>query len=218
MSSPAAPWSVIVPVKSLSTAKSRLSVQADGRVLPDDVRRDLALAFACDTVAALLACDPVRCVRVVTDDDIVTAAVTALGAQARADPGFGLNAAIVAAIAGIAGPCAAVCADLASATPVALAAVFAAAAAHGRSVLADCSGAGTTVLAAGNATDLHPQFGVNSFARHVAAGCVALTVRDVDAARRDIDTVTDLQAASLLGLGRHTRQALERASFNVVVA
>src|SRR5690606_22678568 len=56
-------WTLVVPLKPLAQAKSRLSDTAD-----DGLRPGLALAFAQDTVAAALACPPVRDVVVVTND------------------------------------------------------------------------------------------------------------------------------------------------------
>ncbi|NKY79677.1 2-phospho-L-lactate guanylyltransferase, partial [Nocardiopsis dassonvillei] len=47
---PGARWSLVVPVKRLGRAKTRLAPVAGGR------REDLALAIACDTVAAARAC------------------------------------------------------------------------------------------------------------------------------------------------------------------
>lgn len=55
-------WTLVVPVKALARAKSRLSDTAD-----DGLRPGLALAFAQDTVAAALACPAVADVAVVTD-------------------------------------------------------------------------------------------------------------------------------------------------------
>ena len=59
---PADPWCLVVPVKRLALAKTRLAdVAGEHRV-------DLALAFALDTATAALACDDVRAVVVVTDE------------------------------------------------------------------------------------------------------------------------------------------------------
>jgi 2-phospho-L-lactate guanylyltransferase len=55
-------WSVVVPVKRLGVAKTRL--YAPGRPLPD--HQALVLALATDTVAAALAAAPVQRVVVVT--------------------------------------------------------------------------------------------------------------------------------------------------------
>ncbi|NEC80360.1 2-phospho-L-lactate guanylyltransferase, partial [Streptomyces sp. SID7958] len=68
-------WTLVVPLKPLAQAKSRLSDTAD-----DGLRPGLALAFAQDTVAAALACPAVRGVVVVTDDVPAGRALAALGA------------------------------------------------------------------------------------------------------------------------------------------
>ena len=57
-------WTVLLPVKVLARAKSRLAVLAGDR------RRELALALAPDTVAAVLACPEVARVLVVTSDPV----------------------------------------------------------------------------------------------------------------------------------------------------
>src|SRR5580698_1201871 len=57
-------WTVLLPVKVLARAKSRLAVLAGDR------RRELALALAADTVAAVLACPAVARVVVVTDPPV----------------------------------------------------------------------------------------------------------------------------------------------------
>src|ERR1700678_3776205 len=77
-------WSVVIPVKVLAQAKSRLAELADAD------RRGPRLALALDTVAAAVACRLVGAVVVVTDDDDVAREVRNLGAQVIADsPGTG---------------------------------------------------------------------------------------------------------------------------------
>ncbi|MGH3713306.1 MAG: 2-phospho-L-lactate guanylyltransferase, partial [Micromonosporaceae bacterium] len=61
-----AQWSVVIPVKRLSQAKTRLRGALPG--VPHD---DLVLAIAADTVAAALACRAVAAVVVVTDEPVV---------------------------------------------------------------------------------------------------------------------------------------------------
>ena len=70
---------VLVPVKSPALGKSRLGD------LGDDARRDLAEAFALDTVAACLAATSVGAVLVVTDDVRFSSVLTGLGAAAVPD-------------------------------------------------------------------------------------------------------------------------------------
>lgn len=83
-------WTLVVPLKPLAQAKSRLSDTAD-----DGLRPGLALAFAQDTVAAALECPAVRDVVVVTNDALAARELGALGAEIVPDaPRAGLNAAL----------------------------------------------------------------------------------------------------------------------------
>src|SRR4051794_37985956 len=83
-------WMLVVPVKPLSRAKSRLSGPAGPH------RGELALAVAIDTVSAALRCSRVRGVLVVTDDPIAAPELAALGAHIVPDePDSGLNPALV---------------------------------------------------------------------------------------------------------------------------
>jgi 2-phospho-L-lactate guanylyltransferase len=72
-------WTVLLPVKVLARAKSRLAVLAGDR------RRELALALASDTVVAVLACQEVARVVVVTSDPVAGRLLAALGAIIVAD-------------------------------------------------------------------------------------------------------------------------------------
>lgn len=74
-------WTAVLPVKRLSAGKSRLR-----GALPRTAHRDLALAVAFDTVAAVAACPLVHRLLVVTDDPLVRAATAALGAATIPDP------------------------------------------------------------------------------------------------------------------------------------
>ena len=82
-------WSVLIPVKVLAEAKSRLASLAGTR------RAELALALASDTVTAVLASDAVARVIVITDDQDAAVALAALGAMVVPDePRAGLNQAL----------------------------------------------------------------------------------------------------------------------------
>ncbi len=111
-------WTLVVPLKPLPQAKSRLADTAD-----DGLRPGLALAFAQDTVAAALACPAVRDVVVVTNDALAARELAALGAGTVPDlPRAGLNAALThaATVVGAARRAASVAAlnaDLAGAAP-----------------------------------------------------------------------------------------------------
>lgn len=202
-------WSLIVPLKPLRRAKSRLAA-ATG----DWLRASFALAFAEDTVAAALACSAVREVVVVTDDPLAARRLSRLGAGVVPDvPRRGLNAALVhgAETARRGRPEAAVAAlnaDLPALRAAELARVLTAAGEHGRSFLADAAGTGTTLLAAGAGVPPRPAFGGNSRARHRASGAVELTPGGVDSVRQDVDTGHDLRAALALGVGPRTAAAV----------
>jgi 2-phospho-L-lactate/phosphoenolpyruvate guanylyltransferase len=202
-------WSVVIPVKRLPLAKSRL----DDGTRPHRAHRELALALALDTAAAALACPAVARVVAVTDDELAAARLVALGAQVVPDqPDRGLNPALDygagrAARFGPADGVAAVSADLAALRPGELAAALAAAAGHRRAFVADAAGSGTTLLAARPGAALDPRFGIRSRAAHRASGAVELD-GDWPSLRRDIDTAADLAAAARLGLGPATAAAL----------
>ncbi|MBW5483499.1 2-phospho-L-lactate guanylyltransferase [Streptomyces bambusae] len=197
-------WSLVVPLKPLSVAKSRLAaaVGAD--------RPGLALAFAQDTVAGALACAAVRDVVVVTDDPLAGAELAVLGARILPDaPAGGLNAALAHGARAVrAGrPRAAVAAmnaDLPSLRPVELLRVLETAEGFPRAFLADAAGIGTTLLSAAPETELAPAFGGPSRVRHSASGAVEIARPDVESVRRDVDTGADLRAAATLGLGAYT--------------
>ncbi|MFJ8656891.1 2-phospho-L-lactate guanylyltransferase [Streptomyces rochei] len=204
-------WTLVVPVKPLARAKSRLADTAH-----DGVRPGLALAFAQDTVAAALACPEVADVAVVTDDARAGRELAGLGAGVVADePGGGLNAALAhgAAVARAGRPTrpvAALNADLPALRPAELTRVLAAAAEFPRAFLADAAGIGTTLLAAMPGRELAPAFGTDSRARHRASGAVELRLDEVDSVRQDVDTGGDLRAALTLGVGPRTAAVAAR--------
>lgn len=204
-------WTVVVPLKALARAKSRLSDTA-----ADGLRPGLALAFAQDTVAAVLACAAVRDAAVVTDDRLAARELAVLGARIVADePGDGLNAALTHAEAvvrqrGSGGALAALNADLPALRPAELARVLDAAAAFPRAFLPDAAGTGTTLLAAAPGRALGPAFGPDSRVRHRASGARELALDAVDSARQDVDTGDDLRAALALGVGPRTAAVAAR--------
>ncbi|MFG2680124.1 2-phospho-L-lactate guanylyltransferase [Streptomyces sp. NPDC048392] len=204
-------WTLVVPVKPLARAKSRLSDTAD-----DGVRPGLALAFAQDTVAAALACPAVADVAVVTDDARAGRELAALGADVVPDePGGGLNAALAhgAAVVRAArpgSPVAALNADLPALRPAELALVLTAATQFPRAFLPDAAGIGTTLLAAAPGRELAPAFGKDSRTRHRASGAAELRLGAVDSVRQDVDTGDDLRTALALGVGPHTAAVAAR--------
>ncbi|MFD5460058.1 2-phospho-L-lactate guanylyltransferase [Streptomyces olivaceus] len=204
-------WTLVVPVKPLARAKSRLSDTAD-----DGVRPGLALAFAQDTVAAALACPAVGDVAVVTDDARAGRELRELGAAVVADePGGGLNAALAHGAAAVRAarperPVAALNADLPALRPAELARALAAAAKFPRAFLPDAAGIGTTLLTALAGRELAPAFGPDSRARHRASGAAELLLGAVDSVRQDVDTGSDLRTALVLGVGPRTAAVAAR--------
>ncbi|MFI9236863.1 2-phospho-L-lactate guanylyltransferase [Streptomyces sp. NPDC053079] len=199
-------WTLVVPLKPLAAAKSRLTAGA-GR-LPGPA---LALAFAQDTVRAALACERVRDVAVVTADPLAAAEVAALGARVLSEPpgDGGLNAALAHGARTVRArrPHSAVAtlnADLPALRPVELGRVLDSAAEFPRTFLADAAGIGTTLLAAAPGMELAPAFEGRSRARHRASGAREILLADVDSVRRDVDTEDDLRAALALGVGPRT--------------
>ncbi|MEU1310415.1 2-phospho-L-lactate guanylyltransferase [Streptomyces cinnamoneus] len=199
-------WTLVVPLKPLAVAKSRL-VAGAGR-LPGPA---LALAFALDTVGAALACGSVRDVAVVTRDGRAGAELAALGARVLAEPpgGGGLNAALAHGARSVrAGrPHTAVAtlnADLPALRPAELGRVLDSAAEFPRAFLPDAAGIGTTLLAASPGKELAPAFEGRSRARHRASGAWEIALEGVDSVRQDVDTELDLRAALALGVGPRT--------------
>jgi 2-phospho-L-lactate guanylyltransferase len=207
MGRPAERWAIVVPVKRLDGAKTRLLVDPD-------VRIELALAIAADTVRAALACPVTAVVIAVTDDERATPVLRALGAVVVPDrPDAGLNPALVHGASVPQVPAevgvAAIAADLPALRPDELADVLAATAQHGVVVVADAAEVGTTLLAAARRQEFRPMFGAGSRARHVAAGAVDLSDVAGASLRRDVDTLADLAAAHRLGLGPASARVVE---------
>ncbi|WP_030085003.1 2-phospho-L-lactate guanylyltransferase [Streptomyces baarnensis] len=202
---PAGPWSLVVPLKPLARAKSRL-----GRAAGEAARPLLALAFAQDTVAAALACARVRDVVVVTDDAAAAAALSALGARIVPDaPGAGLNAALAHGARSVravrpAAAVAALNADLPALRTGELERVLDFASAFPSAFLRDAAGIGTTFLSAASGAEFRPAFGGPSGSRHLASGAVEIVLSGVNSVRRDVDTGEDLRVALALGVGPHT--------------
>ena len=202
---------VVVPVKPPTHGKSRLTGFAD------DHRRDLAEAFALDTVQAAAATPGVDAVLVVTDDHRFAASVRDFGCAVIPDGvSEDLNATLVQAAAEVvrrwpgAVPVV-LCADLPGLRPVELAGVLGEVrdqVGSGRAAFVrDHTGTGTTLYAA-PAASFDPSFGVASAGRHDTAGAVEVG-RTATSVRTDVDDPDDLDAALLAGVGRHTLRASE---------
>ncbi|MEP7026748.1 MAG: 2-phospho-L-lactate guanylyltransferase, partial [Actinomycetota bacterium] len=196
--SPQAPlrWSLVIPIKPLTLAKSRLAGLAGPR------RGELALAMAADTVTALLACPAVARVVVVTDDATAGAELGGLGAVVIPDrPGGGLNPALVfgAAYAADRWPGhgrAALAADLPALRPAEIGAALAAASLWPAAFVPDAAGTGTTLYAVGPLGEFSPRFGPGSRDQHVASGAAELDLPGIPGLRQDVDTAADLSSAA----------------------
>ncbi|MEV8378174.1 2-phospho-L-lactate guanylyltransferase [Kribbella sp. NPDC056861] len=202
-----APWTLVIPVKRTAIAKSRLA-----SAYPQH-RPELARAFAVDTTAAALGSPLVGAVLVVTDDPVVAADVTAIGARVVPDvPGAGLNGALKhgAAFAAAEYPASgvvALSADLPALRPEELTAALAACTAA-RNFVIDEPGTGTTMLAAAPGVALDPRFGVGSALAHQTSGAVPIELTTIDSLRRDVDTAADLAHAVQLGVGQSTADVM----------
>ena len=208
-------WSVVIPVKVLALAKSRMAGQDGGRPLGRPGQRglspaqraELALAMAADTVAAAVACPAVGAVLVVTDDGTVADALGGLGAVIIPDaPGSGLNAALLHGAEQATGRWpdwgrAAMAADLPALSPGELAAALTAASAAAEAFVPDAAGTGTTLYAARPGVTFWPLFGPGSRDAHQAHGAVELKLPGIAGLRQDVDTPSDLRLAAALGLG-----------------
>lgn len=198
-----ATFALLVPVKPLSLAKSRLGPRASTG------RERLMRAFAHDAIDAALQSRLVGHVYVVTDEP----GFDADGVRRLPDAGAGdLNRALLHAWLRVrlehpSLAVAAMCADLPCLTSHDLDAALAAGLSP-RWFVADSHGTGTTLLAAAPGTDLDPHFGAGSALRHEESGAVAVRA-DVTGLRLDVDTEHDLRDATRVGVGPHTRAALE---------
>jgi 2-phospho-L-lactate/phosphoenolpyruvate guanylyltransferase len=211
-STPPPAWTLVVPVKRLARAKTRLGDLAADR------RAELALAFAEDTVAAALRCPLVDAVMVVTDEPAASRALADLGAHVVADaPDAGLNPALVhgAAQAKRMHPSSgvgALSADLPALRSAELEHALRRAESSPASFVADVAGIGTTLLVASTLDAFQPRFGPRSRAAHRAAGVREIEGDRLMSLRRDVDTLVDLWDAQRLGLGPRTREILSNAS------
>lgn len=192
---PTAPeWTLIVPVKSTTRGKSRIALE------PAD-RSRLARALALDTVTAAASARSVRRVLAVVENSQDGALLSQVpGVRVRLTSATSLNAAILDGLVVVPdeGPVAVLPGDLPGVSGAEVDAVLALAQTAWASgpartaVIADRQGVGTTLLAAASAAELRPQYGPDSFRRHLLDGAVALDLPVDNWIRRDVDTVADL--------------------------
>lgn len=198
-------YAVLVPVKPPAHGKSRLVGPSDDR------RRELAAAFALDTVAACLAADRVGAVLAVTDDAGFSRRLAGLGCASIPDGVAGdLNATLRQAAAEVRRRWptlvpAAVCADLPALRPQDLDAALGQATTDAPSFVADAAGIGTTLYTAPHAV-FDPRFGPGSRLAHLGTGALEIEGA-LSSLRRDVDDLADLEEALALGVGPHTTAA-----------
>ncbi len=168
---------LVVPVKPLLKAKSRLRGAADGGIGEPRAHARLAMALARDTIDAVRAAPAVRHLLVISSDPVVAAELGVFGVDVMPDgPVPGLNRAYErgAALLRSRDPATAVGAlqaDLPALRPdelddaIASALALFAAGAR-RAFVADAEGTGTTFLLAAPGTALDPRFGADSAHRH----------------------------------------------------
>jgi 2-phospho-L-lactate guanylyltransferase len=209
-------WTAVVPVKPLSSAKSRLSA-AGGENL---VVADLALAFLQDVLAALSRTASVAETIVASADPAVREVATSSGASALDDTGHdGINAAArwAAESRTTPGSILVLVADLPCLTSTCLERVLRSAAQHPLSFVTDLEGVGTTMWLARDAGSDGPHFGPRSRAAHRSHGAVDLVAAAAGAAgpwlpaRLDVDTPADLDRAREQRLGPATAALLAGA-------
>jgi len=210
---------LLVPVKPLARAKTRLRGMADGGAGAPEAHARLVVALARDTLAAVTGAAVVRTALAVCSDEVVRSALAADGVAAIPDePAAGLNPALRYGEAVLRGadPSAtvgALQADLPALRPEELdCAVRTGLATGGRVFCTDRTGTGTTLLLAPPWQPLEPCFGPDSAAAHRATGARELT-GCWPGLRCDVDTAADLAVARELGLGRFTRAALQKSGF-----
>lgn len=204
---PAPRTTAVLPVKELARAKTRLA-------LPPAERARLALAFAEDTLTAVLAAESIDDVVVVTSDAAAASHLTGLAPQrirVVADGGSGLGGAVRRGVlvAQVHRPGSSVCvvpADLPCLRAADVDTVLVAAAATRGAFVRDHARTGTTVLVLPPDQVVVQRYGADSAQRHADAGLVELP--DVPRrVRHDVDTVADLLVALRMGPGAGTARA-----------
>jgi 2-phospho-L-lactate guanylyltransferase len=194
-------WTIVLAIKSLPAAKSRLRQGSD---VDDATHADLVRAIRADTLAA------VRAARLATR--VVTIGDQPGDGQTLVQSAPGLNAALseAGAFARLQWPASGVVglvADLPALKAAELDAALAQSARAPSAYVADFAGTGTTMLTAAPGYDLEPRFGLGSAARHHES---AVAIDAGPGLRHDVDTWADLEACVPLGLGPHSFAAYRK--------
>lgn len=216
-------WLVLIPMKTLAYAKSRLD-------LPDPQRRHLARAFYYDVLEAVSECARVATIAVVTADPQLLLDAHRHGAIAIKEPTMSafdldfdhldsdeasqMNQALSAALDKLKSEhghthVAIVTGDLPCARAEDLDAVLERALHHSFAFVRDENGQGTTMVMSTTSRKLPAVFGPMSAERFVKLGAVDLSDEVPPRIRTDVDTLGDLAQAVALGVGPHTREAVE---------
>jgi 2-phospho-L-lactate/phosphoenolpyruvate guanylyltransferase len=190
-------WTVLIPMRALPHAKSRLAA-----TLPDGLHAEAVAAIRADTLTAVEAVPSVARVLVIGDvaGEGIALVQHSIGLNGALRDGFEYALAHwprdgVAALVG----------DLPALQADELAAALDAAAAQPCSFVADSTGTGTTLLTARPGARLDPRFGPGSAARHAE---VAAPLPAGAGLRQDVDTAADLVEAARLGIGLATAALL----------
>lgn len=201
-----AQWWVVVPMKDMTHAKTRLA-ESRGR------RRQFAIVMARDTLCAIVNAEAVEGVLVVCEreEDVESFALPGVTVVVR--PGLDINEAIRAGAALVRSGVdqvnvAALPGDLPYLRSSEVDVVLERAASVPRAVVGDRTASGTTLLTALAGVELEPRYGPGSLGQHLDAGATQLSVPAWSGIRRDVDRQGDL--ALTPSLGRRTSALLER--------
>lgn len=196
-------WQAVVPIKALSSAKTRIGTSPETRVR-------LAVAMCKDVVTAARQSPAVDRVWVVTSDPALAHEVRALGAHVwNTATTAGLNQDLELALASVpdSSGAVAIMADLGCLSSSLLTTVLDTAPAVSPSFVPDVAGLGTTMLLMPPGLRVRPRFGHNSAASHAEDAIQLAGDGSWFGARHDIDTICDLQHAARRGIGCFTSAA-----------
>jgi 2-phospho-L-lactate guanylyltransferase len=196
-------WTVVIAIKGLAEAKSRLL----GASTDPASHWRLVRAIRQDTMDAARSAAGVARILVVTDRPAVPGADPESADVTIVQSAPGLNVAVgeAAGYANARWPAdgvAALVGDLPALRPDELAAALAEAGDHPSAYVPDADGTGTTLLTARPGRILRPRFGPGSAEAHARS---AFALRAGQGLRLDVDTAADLRAAAALGLGPAVR-------------
>jgi 2-phospho-L-lactate/phosphoenolpyruvate guanylyltransferase len=175
--------------------------------LPEELRREVALAMLGDVVEAAIS---VGDVRVVTDDDAGRLVASDLGAEPVDDPGEGQGAAVAAALSGARGLCLVVNADLPCIRPSDLNAL-AVPALLGKLAIVEARDGTTNALGLPRADIFRPLYGPGSagqYRAHAIALGLEFDELTLPNLVDDVDTLADLARCDPRG-GSRTGELLE---------